>query len=200
MKSKTTWHAAASALLAILAFWAVVAVLISLDAVSGSSPFASFIMTLSSRAGDTAVIVGLCALLVILPRSRHTIALPVCATAVVSSAVYTLLKILLTTEPLTLMKLISDSHNAFPSGHAINNAALYTMLTLQAFVWLRRKPGQALLAAAFMLLIMGTGFSRVYLGIHHAGDVLGGWLIGFCLAFAVFAVWSASRALKQKPA
>jgi undecaprenyl-diphosphatase len=187
LKRNIDWQPVISSIPATLAFWALAGLLFAVDSQSDySSPVATFVMKLFSRGGDTVTMVGLCVLLIIIPRSRHTIALSVCVTVAVSSAVYIILKISFTTQPVTFTQIFMASHNAFPSGHAINNAALYTMLTIQTNVYIRNARRKVLLSAAFMLLAMAIGYCRVYLGFHSSVDVLGGWIIGFVLAFLVY--------------
>ena len=70
----------------------------------------------------------------------------------------------------------------FPSNHAANGMAL-TVLT--AFVFGRRA---ALGALALTLLV---GFSRVYVGVHFPGDVLGGFAFGALLGLGCG--WLAKR-------
>ena len=57
-----------------------------------------------------------------------------------------------------------------PSGHAQNSAALFGYSAL--FLWQRRGRGWAV--ATLALLIVLVSLSRVYLGVHFAGDIL--WL------------------------
>jgi undecaprenyl-diphosphatase len=66
---------------------------------------------------------------------------------------------------------------AFPSGHTLNSTVFY--LTLAALVCTRirsRRTRTAILAAAVVLSI-GIGLSRVYLGYHWATDVVAGWTV-----------------------
>lgn len=199
MNRKTAWQSVISTLLAILVFWALAGLLFGLNLLpDSSSPVAAFVMILFSRAGDTVTIVGLCVLLLLIPRSRHTIALPVCVTVIVSSSMYVLLKIIFSVQPLTFSQLFLVSHYAFPSGHAVNNAALYTMLTIQTHAHFKNARLRILLSIAFMLLIMAIGYCRIHLGFHSAVDVLGGWLIGFTLALLVFFVLHAVTAHHHK--
>ena len=77
---------------------------------------------------------------------------------------------------------------SFPSGHAFTAVALYGLLAL----WLARTAPRCRVwarpAAVFLILLIG--FSRVYLGVHYATDVLAGYASGLswlCLC------WQACR-------
>lgn len=76
-----------------------------------------------------------------------------------------------------IVRLEEISDPSFPSGHAQNAVAVWGYLAGRA-----RRAGFWLLA---VLLILGIGFSRLYLGVHYPQDVLAGWMVGavFLLAF-----------------
>ena len=60
---------------------------------------------------------------------------------------------------------------SFPSGHAMDTAAIATAVGF--LLWQRRAPGPALVPAA--LFALAVGWARVYLGVHYPSDVLAGW-------------------------
>lgn len=67
---------------------------------------------------------------------------------------------------------------SFPSGHAIMAVTFYGLLIyiLQHTIdsnWLK-----LLVTILLILLILAIGFSRIYLRVHYASDVLGGFIIG----------------------
>jgi undecaprenyl-diphosphatase len=64
---------------------------------------------------------------------------------------------------------------SFPSGHATQSLATFVALVFVAAVWLPR--ARWLGRALAVVLAAGVGWSRVYLGVHWATDVGGGWLI-----------------------
>ncbi|GAA1415003.1 phosphatase PAP2 family protein [Streptomyces thermospinosisporus] len=72
----------------------------------------------------------------------------------------------------------SAQYAAFPSGHAMTATVVCGLL-----LWLLHRGGmgqalwRAVLAVAAVSVI-GVGLTRVWLGVHWATDVLGGWLIG----------------------
>ena len=70
--------------------------------------------------------------------------------------------------------LTSASSSAFPSGHATQSRATFGALALVCAALVGRARGLALMCAG--LLATGVGWSRVYLGVHWATDVLAGWL------------------------
>lgn len=71
---------------------------------------------------------------------------------------------------------------SFPSWHATATmaVALFIALTLpSAFRGWRRHLVHFLLA----LLVLAVGFTRMYLGVHYATDVLAGWMLGALIAY-----------------
>ena len=74
--------------------------------------------------------------------------------------------------------LTSVTSTAFPSGHATQSLSTYAALALvsAAVVSAPRRPALAVAA----VIAAGVGWSRVYLGVHWATDVLAGWLAAAC--------------------
>jgi membrane-associated phospholipid phosphatase len=67
---------------------------------------------------------------------------------------------------------------SFPSGHAVVSCCFYGMM---AAIITRRMAGTAAriaVWAAAALLILLIGLSRIYLGVHHASDVVAGYAAG----------------------
>jgi undecaprenyl-diphosphatase len=84
---------------------------------------------------------------------------------------------------------------SFPSGHALQSAAVY--LTLGAltmrFAHRRLTKFYCMAVAAMATVLVGT--SRVYLGVHYPTDVIAGWLIG--LSWALLC-WMIERSLERQ--
>jgi undecaprenyl-diphosphatase len=65
---------------------------------------------------------------------------------------------------------------SFPSGHALLSFCFYVALAgLLPAYWRRSARAATWLVAA--LLVLGIGISRIYLGVHHCTDVIGGYLV-----------------------
>lgn len=81
---------------------------------------------------------------------------------------------------------------SFPSGHStMSTAAFLTLAMLVASLEMKRR-SKALAYALAAAVIVGVGFSRVYLGVHWPSDVLAGWCLGSAWALAG---WLALKAM-----
>lgn len=86
-------------------------------------------------------------------------------------------------DPRQVRRVVEATGYGFPSGHAQSATTVWLYLATQA-----RK--RALWCVAIVLAVL-IGFSRLYLGVHFPGDVLGGWFIGVSLV--VLYAWLSAR-------
>lgn len=121
----------------------------------------------------------------LLRRKRWALGCWVAGTAVAGTALQQVLKAVVGRHrPVWPDPVDSAQYAAFPSGHAMT-AAVAGGLAL----WLLRLYGTRrrwLWCAASLtaVSVAGVGFTRVYLGVHWATDVLGGWFLGAALVAA----------------
>ncbi len=83
-------------------------------------------------------------------------------------------------------RLATVSGFSFPSGHSMVAMAFFGLLAW--FVWKYEKDRRQrkFLLAAFAFVIVMIGLSRIYLGVHYASDVIG----GFCLSLVWLALYT----------
>ncbi|MEU7191620.1 phosphatase PAP2 family protein [Streptomyces sp. NPDC045369] len=128
------------------------------------------------------------AVVALLRRGQWLLGCWVAVTAAVGTALQQVLKALVGRQRPEWPDPVDSAHDAaFPSGHAMT-AAVAGGLAL----WLLRLSGarrRRLWAAAVLVgaSVAGVGLTRVYLGVHWATDVLGGWLLGGALVAAAAA-------------
>lgn len=83
-------------------------------------------------------------------------------------------------------RLATASGFSFPSGHSMVAMAFFGLLAWLVWKYEADRRLRRLYATGFALVIVMIGVSRIYLGVHYASDVLG----GFCLSMAWLAVYT----------
>jgi len=145
------------------------------------TPDLTTLMVVVTTVGGTAVVTAVAAVTaaVLAWRHRWFDALLVAGTTLGAGLLIVVLKQLVgRSRPPRIDQLVLETNQSFPSGHALASAAVLGVLAL---VLVPRLPPRAprvllvLIAAAASTVI---GLSRLYLGVHWASDVVGGWLIG----------------------
>ncbi|HEY1025813.1 MAG TPA: phosphatase PAP2 family protein [Sphingobacteriaceae bacterium] len=88
---------------------------------------------------------------------------------------------------------------SFPSGHAMSSVTFYGLLIY--FIWKQSKMSFAwrrLLVALLVLLILLIGLSRVYLRVHYASDVVGGFCTGIIWLFVAIKLMNRMQRFSKK--
>lgn len=163
------------------------------ESVEDMSPVLTGMMKIITHIGDAPCVISYCILMFAVPGTRKTVALPTSLSVLLSGVLNIVLKNIFARQRPDILRLINETDYSFPSGHAMLNAALYTMLVLYIGKLIQNKPVKYILSAACILLTAAIGFSRIYLGVHYAGDVLGGWLFGFSVSLLIYFIWSGTE-------
>ena len=136
-------------------------------------------------AGSEAVVGSLALLLVVvLLERRGPFFAGIAATAVAVSAALTVgVKLTVSRDrPGAADRLgAADGSYSFPSGHTLNSAVLLGLVVVLLVPLLHDRRARICATSAALLLALGIGASRVYLGYHWTSDVLASWLIALSL-------------------
>ncbi|MEG2457644.1 MAG: phosphatase PAP2 family protein [Bacilli bacterium] len=81
-------------------------------------------------------------------------------------------------RPRPSLSLIAETGYSFPSGHVMCSTAFYGMLLYFIFKYVKSIPFRWILSFVISLLVVFIGISRLYLGVHHLSDVIGGFILG----------------------
>lgn len=83
-------------------------------------------------------------------------------------------------RPLLIYRLVEETGFSFPSGHSMVGASFYGYLIYLISKSNCSKGRKIALGMILTTLVIGIGFSRIYLGVHYASDVLAGFTLGIC--------------------
>lgn len=90
--------------------------------------------------------------------------------------------------------LVLEKGYSFPSGHAMIAVPFYGYLAY--LYWRIRRKNAILLIVLTIGLVVGIGFSRIYLGVHWFSDVAAGYFCGSIWLFSCLAALEVSHYLK----
>lgn len=83
-------------------------------------------------------------------------------------------------------RLVQETGFSFPSGHSMVAMAFFGLIIWLVWHYERDRLQRLLLCAAFSAVILLIGLSRIYLGVHYASDVIG----GFCASLIWLAFYT----------
>ena len=144
------------------------------------------LLIIITHMGSAPVIIGIIAVLLVLPSTRLHYGVPTMTISLFSVIIYKILKILIARpRPDLDLRLVAASGYSFPSGHSMNSVIFYGMII---FLILRNSENRRVKRAVctmLPILLFLIGFSRIYLACHFLTDVMAGWLLGITMVMAV---------------
>ncbi len=131
--------------------------------------------------GDTIPDVIIVAALLLLPVTSKRVGIPVACTAITSTLLNKIIKNVIA-RPRPIERLVEVSGYSFPSGHAMNNMAIYLMLAFCILPLCKTKLQKVLTFVVLLIFPIMMGISRIYFNVHFFSDVVCGWCLGAILA------------------
>jgi undecaprenyl-diphosphatase len=151
--------------------------------------------TLLGSSPVLAAVVGLAVVLLVLRRRRVEAAFTVIA-LVGSLVLNDILKLLIQRPRPGFDWAEVWPETSFPSGHSMNSFVVYVAIAL--VIWRLRGRQAGIIAGVFaVVLAVGVGISRIYLGAHWLSDVIGGYLAGALWLLVLGAAWALVSRLRR---
>ncbi len=95
-------------------------------------------------------------------------------------------------------RLIEESGYSFPSGHSMVSMAFYGFIIFLIWKKFKNIKLKYIFAITLSILIPLIGFSRIYLGVHYASDVLGGFAIAIIYLIVFTSIVRPYLGIKEK--
>lgn len=137
------------------------------------------LMLILTNFGAAYCVIPITASFLLMPKRRQ-IALPISVTVIISWLTNTAVKNVVRRERPALM-LLEEHSFSFPSGHAMNNAALYFAIIICLLPFCK-KTWQKVAVWCLATLPVIIGLTRVYFNVHYISDVVAGWSLGLIIA------------------
>ena len=103
---------------------------------------------------------------------------------IVSTIFNVVLKNIMMVPRPNILRLAEETGYSFPSGHSMASVAFYGFIIYLILSSNMNKYLKIVFSSLLVILIIVIGFSRVYLGVHNASDVIAGYAISTGLLLA----------------
>jgi membrane-associated phospholipid phosphatase len=152
----------------------------------------------ASRAGGPSAVISLSVIAGAWLRGRRN--LPIAGTVLLAPAsaltLFLLIKHLYRRQRPAGAVIRGEKTFSFPSGHSASSAAVFG--TLAYVLWREDMIDDEVAVALAFIPPLVIGTSRVYLDVHYATDVLGGWAVGSVVAALSAMVYERVRTLTRE--
>lgn len=93
----------------------------------------------------------------------------------------------------TIEWLVDTSSYSFPSWHAASTLMMAGVMIILIQQHLKQVIVKRLVQLGLLVLALLVGVSRVYVGVHHPTDIIGGWLLATTLLYFLFPFYDQVR-------
>lgn len=142
------------------------------------SPFMTEVMIVFSYLGQELLYCFLIAVVFSLAQYRQWKYIKLLMAIVFSGAILNLFVKELIGRDRPIDPLFQEIFHSFPSFHAMNSFIFYSLCVLFIYSLTRNRIYTLLSFCVGVLIVLGVGISRIYLGVHYPTDILAGYIIG----------------------
>lgn len=153
------------------------------------------IVKILTSLGSALVVIILTIVLFIAIKNKR-IAVSIVINLIVITILNNLLKIIFLRPRPNVNNLILESGYSFPSGHSSIGMAFYGYLIYLIYKYVNNKKIKISLIIFLSLVIVAIGLSRIYLGVHYASDVLGGFLLA--IVYLIIFITITNKCIEKK--
>ena len=144
----------------------------------------------------SALVVIILTIVLFMAIKNKRIAVSIVINLIVITILNNLLKIIFLRPRPDVNNLILESGYSFPSGHSATGMAFYGYLIYLIYKYVNNKKIKISLIIFLSLVIVAIGLSRIYLGVHYASDVLGGFLLA--IVYLIIFITITNKCIEKK--
>lgn len=149
------------------------------------TPIMTVFFKIITHCGDWMVMIPTCIILMIFLKNKNQ-KISVLLNLIVIFALNQVMKLVFNRARPSGNVLIEASGYSFPSGHSMVSMAFYGFLIYLAYKNIQNITIRNVTCISLSILILLIGISRIYLGVHFASDVAG----GFCVSIAYLVLFT----------
>jgi len=144
----------------------------------GLTRFMIFITFWGSEPAITIITLLILFTALILKRKKFfSYALLISVNIIIGALLNYILKQLFQRQRPDLLRLVEIGGYSFPSGHSMSSIIFYGFLVFLSIRYIKHWLKYCIAGILSMLIIV-IGISRIYMGVHYASDVIGGFIVG----------------------
>lgn len=148
------------------------------------------ILVVITNIGDKIMITSICVVFLIWSKTRLKLGVPLAVSLIISTVINQLLKSIIARQrPDEIYHMVEESGFSFPSGHSTSNTVLYITIIITVLIFMNSIKGKIAVTILSVFMMLAVMFSRMYLGVHFLGDIMGGLFLGLFVSCSVYAVW-----------